>query len=194
MYSTFFGECSSLKRLWYLRQWDFKVIWKANIVEFFNYIFSLNICHLIWAKINCMTLTIRSKTDSKSKSQNIWQQIILFSSTVMQMIYAWLKIWNLSGRFSPMRNVQLMITNIYIFRVYSIGIIATTKICSHGIIQTDSSIIIVRNECVLTSASMIVYLLFTRSWSAIIGPKLFFTRLWPAIIGTKQPKVNQSPQ
>jgi hypothetical protein len=29
----------------------------------------------------------------------------------------------------------------------------------------------VRNECVLTSASMIVYLFFTRSWSAIIGPK-----------------------
>jgi hypothetical protein len=46
--------------------------------------------------------------------------------------------------------------------------------------QTDSSIIIVRNVCVLTSASMIVYLFFTRSWSAIIG--------------TKQPKVNQSPQ
>ena len=62
-----------------------------------------------------------------------------------------------------MRNVQLMITNIYIFRVYSIVIIATTKIGSHDIIQTDPSIIIVRNVCVLTSASMIVYLLFTRS-------------------------------
>jgi hypothetical protein len=60
--------------------------------------------------------------------------------------------------------------------------------------QTDSSIIIVRNVCVLTSASMIVFLFFTRSWSAIIGPKLFFTRSWSAIIGTKQPKVNQSPQ
>jgi hypothetical protein len=47
---------------------------------------------------------------------------------------------------------------------------------------------------VLTSASMIAYLFFTRSWSAIIGPKLFFTRLWSAIIGTKQPKVNQSLQ
>ena len=46
--------------------------------------------------------------------------------------------------------------------------------------QTDSSIIIVRNVCVLTSASMIVYLFVTRSWSAVIG--------------TKQPKVNQSPQ
>ena len=56
-----------------------------------------------------------------------------------------------------------MITNIYIFRVYSIVIIATTKIGSHDIIQTDPSIIIVRNVCVLTSASMIVYLLFTRS-------------------------------
>jgi predicted transcriptional regulator len=44
--------------------------------------------------------------------------------------------------------------------------------------QADSSIIIVRNVCVLTSASMIVYLFFTRSWSAIIGPNVFFTRLW----------------
>jgi hypothetical protein len=54
------------------------------------------------------------------------------------------------------------------------------KIGSHDMKQTNSSIIIVRNACVLTSASMIVY--------------LFFTRLWSAIIGTKQPKVNQSPQ
>ena len=54
------------------------------------------------------------------------------------------------------------------------------KIGSHDMKQTDSSIIIVWNVCVLTSASMIVYLFFTRSWSAIIG--------------TKQPKFNQSPQ
>jgi hypothetical protein len=56
---------------------------------------------------------------------------------------------------------------------------------SHDMKQTDSSIIIVRNVCVLTSASMIVYLFFTRSWSAIIGPKLFFTRSWLAIIEPK---------
>ena len=68
------------------------------------------------------------------------------------------------------------------------------KIGSHGMKQTDSSIIIVRNVCVLTSASMIVYLFFMRSWLAIVWPKLFFTRSWSAIIGTKQPKVNQSPQ
>ena len=60
--------------------------------------------------------------------------------------------------------------------------------------QTDSLLIIVRNVCVLTPASMIVYLFFTRSWSGIIGPKLFFTRLWSKITGTKQTKVNQSPQ
>jgi hypothetical protein len=48
--------------------------------------------------------------------------------------------------------------------------------------------------CMFTSASMIVYLFFTRTWSAIIGPTRFFTRSWLAIIGTKQPKVNQSPQ
>jgi hypothetical protein len=77
-----------------------------------------------------------------------------------------------------------------VFRVYHIRIIAK-KIGSHDMKQTDSSIIIVRNVCVLTSAS-IVYLFFTRSWSAIIGTKLFFTRLWSAIIGTKQPKVNHN--
>jgi hypothetical protein len=48
--------------------------------------------------------------------------------------------------------------------------------------QTDSSIIIVRNVCVLTSASMIVYPFFTMSWSAIIGPTLFFKRSWSTII------------
>jgi hypothetical protein len=36
--------------------------------------------------------------------------------------------------------------------------------------KTHSSIIIVRNVCVLTSTSMIVYLFFTKSWSAIIRP------------------------
>jgi hypothetical protein len=41
--------------------------------------------------------------------------------------------------------------------VYHIRIIG-----SHDMKQTDSSIIIVRNVCVLTSASMIVYLFFTR--------------------------------
>jgi hypothetical protein len=85
-------------------------------------------------------------------------------------------------------------TNIYIFRVYHIRIIAKKKIGSHDMKQTDSSIIIVRNMCVLTSASMIAYLFFTRSWSAIIRPKLSFTRSWSTIIRTKQPKVNQSPK
>jgi hypothetical protein len=56
------------------------------------------ICHLILTKINCITLKIRSTADFKSKSQNIWQQIFMFSSTVMQMICAWHKIWTLSGR------------------------------------------------------------------------------------------------
>jgi hypothetical protein len=47
-----------------------------------------------WLPIITLTLKIRSKADFKSKSQNIWQQIILFSSTVMQMICAWHNIWN----------------------------------------------------------------------------------------------------
>jgi hypothetical protein len=83
-----------------------------------------------------------------------------------------------------MRTLQLMKTmsdaSKNIFRVYHTRIIATNKNGSHDMKQTDSSIIIVRNVCVLTSASMIVYFFVTRSWSAIIG--------------TKQPKVNQSPQ
>ena len=62
---------------------------------------------LILTKINCITLKIRSKADFKSKSQNIWQQIILFSRTVMQRICALPKIWTLTGRLSLMRNVQL---------------------------------------------------------------------------------------
>ena len=47
--------------------------------------------------------------------------------------------------------------------VYHIRIIAKKKIDSHNMKQTDSSIIIVRNVCVPTSTSMIVYLFFTRS-------------------------------
>jgi hypothetical protein len=43
------------------------------------------------------------KSSFKSKSQNIWHQIILFSSTVMQMICTWPEIWPLSGRLSLMR-------------------------------------------------------------------------------------------
>jgi hypothetical protein len=157
---------------------DIKVIWKANIANFWIKYFHL-ICHLILTKINCITLKICSKADFKSKSQNIWQQIILLSRTVMQRICTWPKIWTLSGRLSLMRIVQLMKKNKNIFRMYHIKII-TKKIGSHDRKQTDSSIIIVRNVCVLTSTSMIVYLFFTRSWSAIIGKK--------------QPKVNQSPQ
>jgi hypothetical protein len=101
------------------------------------------------------------------------------------MICAWPTIWTLSGRLSLMRTVQLM-NNMSdasknIFRVYHIRIIAPQKKNgSHDMKHTDSSIIIVMNVCVLTSASMIVYLFVTRSWSAIVG--------------TKQPKVNQSPQ
>jgi hypothetical protein len=71
----------------------------------------------IWTKINCITLKIHSKADFKSKSQNNWQQIILFSRRVIQMICAWPKIWTLSGRLSLMRNVQLM-KKIYIYCVH----------------------------------------------------------------------------
>ena len=101
---------------------DIKVIWKANIANFWIKYFHL-ICHLILTKINCITLKICSKADFKSKSQNIWQQTILLSRTVMQRICAWPKIWTLSGRLSLMRNVQLMKKNKNIFRMYHIKII-----------------------------------------------------------------------
>ena len=51
----------------------------------------------------------------------------------------------------------------YIFCVYHITIIVKQKIGSYDMKQTDSSIIIVRNVCVLTAASMIVYLFCKRS-------------------------------
>ena len=71
----------------FLLEGSFKVIWKANIVEFLDKIFLLNM-PLNLTKINCITLKICSKADFMSKSQNIWQQIILLSKTVMQMICA----------------------------------------------------------------------------------------------------------
>jgi hypothetical protein len=96
---------------------------------------------------------------------NVMQLILV----EIQRICTWPKIWTLSGRLSLMRNVQLMKTkNIYIPCVPHKNN-CKKKIGSHDMKQTDSSIIIVRNVCVLTSASMIVYLFFTRSWSAIIG-------------------------
>jgi hypothetical protein len=89
------------------------------------------ICHLILTIINCITLKIHSKADFKSKSQNIWQQIILFSCTVMQMICTWPKIWTLLGRLSLLCTVQLMKkmsdASKNIFRVYHIKIIAPKK-------------------------------------------------------------------
>jgi hypothetical protein len=130
---------------------EFKVTWKANIEEFWIKYFHL-ICHLILTKINCITLKIRSKADFKSKSQNIWQQMIMLSRTVMQRICAWHKIRTLSGRLSLMRNVQLMRKNKrYIPCVPHEN--NCKKIDSHDISETDSSIIIIRNACVLTSAS-----------------------------------------
>jgi hypothetical protein len=150
------------------------------------------IWHLILTKINCITLEIRSKADFKSKSQNIWQQIILFSRTIMQMICAWHKIWTLSGRLSLMSNVQLMKKKI--FRVYHIRIIVKQKMGSHDMKQTDSSIIIVRNVCVLTSASMIAYLFCTRSWFAIIGPNISSQGYDRQSSEKNQPKVKQSPK
>ena len=110
------------------------------------------ICHLIFTKINCITLKIRSKADFKSKSQNICQQIILFSRTVMQMICAWPTIWTLSGRLSLMRTVQLMNkmsdARKNIFRVYHIRIIAPKKKKGFTRLETDRFLNNHCQECV----------------------------------------------
>jgi hypothetical protein len=79
----------------------FAIIFMWYIQNIYIYIFS-SAEHCAWAIISPKEL------DFKSKSQNIWLQRILFSSTVMQMICARHKIWTLSGRLSLMRNVQLM--------------------------------------------------------------------------------------
>jgi hypothetical protein len=99
--------------------------------------------HLILTKISCITLEIHSKADFKSKSQNIWQQIILFSRTVMQMICTWPKIWTLSGRLSLMLMKKMSDASKNIFRVYHIRIIAPKKkwITRH---ETD---IFLNNHC-----------------------------------------------
>ena len=126
-------------------------------------------CHLILTKINCITLKIHSKADFKSKSPNICQQIILFSRTVMQRMYSNAKDMRVTQDLNSFGEIfahaQCSVDEkiyIYILCVPHKNN-CTQKNGSHDMKQTDSSIIIVRNVCVLTSASMIVYIFFTRS-------------------------------
>ena len=63
---------------------------------------------------------------------------------------------NILATGQRLRRTLMQVKNI--FQVYHIRIIAPQKNGSHDMKQTDSSIIIVRNVCVLTSASMIAYL------------------------------------
>jgi hypothetical protein len=162
----------------------FKVIWKAKIAEYFHLI-----CHLILTKINCITLKIRSKADFKSKSQNIWQQIIMFSSTVMQMIWEWHKIWTLSGRLSLMRNVQLMKKkNIYIFRVYHIRIIAKKNWFTRH--ETDRFLNNHCQECVRAYLSIHDCLSFLHE--VMIGNHRTKTFLHRVMIGNHRNKTTES--
>ena len=155
-------------------------------------IFGLNIftliCHLILTKINCITLKIRSKADFKSKSQNIWQQIILFSRTVMQMICAWPKIWTLSGRLSLMRNVQLTKKNKNIFRVYHIRIIATKNWFTRH--ETDRFLNNHCQECVRAYLSIHDCLSFLHE--VMIGNHRTKTFLHEVMIGNHRNKATES--
>jgi hypothetical protein len=110
-------------------------------------IFTLIICHWILPKINCITLKIRSKADFKSKSQNIWQQTILFSSTVMQMICAWHKQarthswqWLLKNLSVSCRMNQFLFCN-YSYVVHTeyiyIYIFQSTEHCAWAIISPE---------------------------------------------------------
>ena len=113
-------------------------------------------------------IKIRSKADFKSKSQNIWLQIILFSRTVMQMICTWTKIWTLSGRLSLMRcSVDLKKIKTYIPCIPHKNNWEKKWFTRH---EANRFLNNHYQECVRPyEASMIVYLFFTRSWSAIIG-------------------------
>jgi len=89
-----------------------------------------------------------------------------------------------------MRNVQLMKTNKkYIPCVPHKN--NSKKTGSHDMKQTDSSIIIVRNMCVLISASMIVYLFFFLH-VVMIGNHRTKTFLHEIMIGYHRNKTTES--
>jgi positive regulator of sigma E activity len=89
--SVCFMSCELIYFLQLFLHTEYIFIFFINCGFFFIKYFHL-ICHLILTKINCIALTIRSKADFKRKSQNIWQQIILSSRTIMQRICALPKI------------------------------------------------------------------------------------------------------
>ena len=85
----------------------------------------------ILTKINCIPLKIRSKADLKSKSQTIWQQIILFSRTandmrVTQDLNSFREIIAHAHCSVDEKNFGCKSKNI--FRVYHIRIIAQNKL------------------------------------------------------------------
>ena len=168
----------------YLKWYERQISWNFFIKYFHP------ICHLILTKINCITLKIRSEADFKSKSQNIWQQIILFSSTVMQMICAWHRIWTLSGRLLLMRIVQLMKIYIYIliFRVYHIRIIAKKNWFTRH--ETDRFLNNYCQECVPAYLSIHNCLSFLHE--VMIGNHRTKTFLHEVMIGNHRNKTTES--
>jgi hypothetical protein len=115
------------------------------------------------SKITCITLKIRSKADFKT--EQIAKYLIGDNSVFQYSNANDMRVTQDLNSFEEIiAHTQCSVDEkkIYIPCVPHKNN-CNNKIGSHDMKQTDSSIIIVRNVCVLTSASMIVYLFFTRS-------------------------------
>jgi hypothetical protein len=104
--------------------------------------------HLICHK----TLKIRSQADFKTADNSVFQYSNAIDMRVTQ---------DLTYFGEIIAHAQCSVDGIIPFVPHKNN--CKKKIGLHDMKQTDSSIIIARNVCVLTSASMIVYLFFTRS-------------------------------
>jgi hypothetical protein len=125
--------------------------------------------------------------DFKSKSQNIWQQIILFSSTVMQIICGWHKIWALSGSLSIMRNVQLMKTNINIF-VCTTSHTFLTMIIKESVCFMSCELNFFRNYSYVVHTNIFIFVFI--NWTLRMHDCLSF--LHEVMIGIHQNKTTES--
>jgi hypothetical protein len=114
------------------------------------------------SKIICITLKIRSKADFKT--EQIAKYLIGDNSVFQYSNANDMRVTQDLNSFEEIiAHTQCSVDKKKIYIPCVPHKNNCNKIGSHDMKQTDSSIIIVRNVCVLTSASMIVYLFFTRS-------------------------------